>query len=237
LPALDAVAVVSENLEARVRERAPRARVRFIANGLDDAAVAARVKRGRDAVRAELAVPTGARLVLAVGRLSVEKNHAALIDAAAELPDVVVAIAGEGPLREELVARARERGVAARVRLLGARGDAPDLYRAADVLAHPSTTEGLPMVILEALALGTPIVASAVGEIPRAVDAAGADGEPCGVVVTPGDTAALRRELTRVLGFGEAERAALAARALARVRGKYGVGAMAARYEAELYQK
>ncbi len=240
LPLLDAVATVSEGLLEKVRERAPRAvaagKVKWIANGLDEAALAARVQRGRDAVRAELAAAAGQRLVLAVGRLSVEKHHVGLIEAAAGLGgDVVVAIAGDGPLKDELAAAARRVGVEGRLRLLGARGDVADLYRAADVLAHPSLTEGLPMVVLEAMASGLPVVASDVGEIARTVDAGAAAAAACGVVVQPGDVAALRDALAGVLAWSDGERAAFSARARRRVTDEFGVDAMARRYEAEIY--
>ena len=240
LPLLDAVATVSEGLLEKVRERAPRAvaagKVKWIANGLDEAALAARVQRGRDAVRAELGVAAGQRLVLAVGRLSVEKHHVGLIEAAAGLGgDVVVAIAGDGPLKDELAAAARRVGVEGRLRLLGARGDVADLYRAADVLAHPSLTEGLPMVVLEAMASGLPVVASDVGEIARTVDAGAGAAAACGVVVQPGDVAALRDALAGVLAWSDGERAAFSARARRRVTDEFGVDAMARRYEAEIY--
>ena len=226
LPVLHGVAVVSQALEERVRERAARARVVWIANGLDEAALAARVRRGRDEVRAELGVGPGHKLVLAVGRLSPEKNHVALIEAVAGRADVVCAIAGDGPLQAAL----RARGGA---RLLGARADVADLYRAADVVAQPSLTEGLPMVVLEALASGTPVVASAVGEIPRVLDV---DGDiPCGLVVPPGDAAALGRALDEVLAWPADKLAAVRERAVRRVSEHYGVEAMARRYEEELY--
>ncbi len=243
LPALDGVATVSSELEQRVKRTSPRAKVSWIANGLDEGALTRKLSRPPLAIRKELGVELGQKLVLAVGRLSVEKNHLGLIDAVAGLQgdpddpadDVILAIAGDGPLHAELEARAGQRGLGDHVRLLGARSDVADLYRAADVLAHPSTTEGLPMVILEAMAVGTPIVASAVGEIPRVVDADGNDGEPCGYVVPPGDVAALRDTLEHVLNFSPEERIALAERSRARLRDRYGVDAMARRYERELY--
>ena len=117
-----------------------------------------------------------------------------LIDAAAELAGhprrPLVVVAGEGPAREELAARIRERS--APVRLLGERTDAADLLRAADLAVLPSRWEGSPLAAHEALQAGAPLVATAVGGLPAL--AAGA-----AVLVPPGDAAALAAQLRRLL--------------------------------------
>jgi glycosyltransferase involved in cell wall biosynthesis len=114
----------------------------------------------RPADRAELGVAEGQRVVLAVGRLVEQKNHALAIRAIAEVPDAVLAIAGDGALRGDLERLAGETGVADRVRFLGMRPDARALMGAADVVVMPSRWEGLPLAGLEALASGTPLVAT-----------------------------------------------------------------------------
>jgi glycosyltransferase involved in cell wall biosynthesis len=110
--------------------------------------------------RAELGLPPDAHLVLAVGRLVEQKNHALAVRAIAEVPDAVLAIAGTGPLLGDLERQARETGVADRVLFLGLRPDARALMGAADVVVMPSRWEGLPLSALEALASGTPLVAT-----------------------------------------------------------------------------
>ena len=145
------------------------------------------------------------RLIGAVGRLSPEKGFDVLIESAKRLLDsgcpVDVAIAGEGddrPRLESLIARL---GLQEHVRLLGYRADTIDLFQAFDVLALSSYREGLPNVILEAMALETPVVATAIAGIPKAITS----GEN-GLLVPPGDAHALAEELRHVLDDGDLHR-------------------------------
>jgi len=110
--------------------------------------------------RAELGLEPGTRLVLAVGRLVEQKNHELAIRAIAGVPDAVLAIAGDGPLRPRLERVAAEEGVESRVGFLGVRTDARALMGAADAIVLSSHWEGLPLSALEALASGTPLVAT-----------------------------------------------------------------------------
>ncbi|WP_010185326.1 glycosyltransferase [Sphingomonas sp. PAMC 26605] len=104
-------------------------------------------------------------LVVAVGALIPRKGHDVVIDGVAALPGTALLIAGEGPARAALEAQIAARGVAERVRLLGAvaHGDLPSLFAAADVMALASASEGLANAWVEALACGTPIVITAAG--------------------------------------------------------------------------
>ena len=133
-------------------------------------------------------------LVLSVGRLVESKNHELAIEALAEVPQAVLAIAGDGPLRADLVAAAERAGVADRVLLLGERRDARALMGAADAVVLTSRAEGLPLVALEALASGTPLVATSVRGLRELVT----DGENA-LVVPPDDAQALAGALRRVL--------------------------------------
>jgi glycosyltransferase involved in cell wall biosynthesis len=129
--------------------------------------------RAATALRAELGLPPRAPVVLAVGRLSPEKGHRFLIEAVAGLAavtDAVLLLVGEGPQRESLEGQARQHGLTGRTFFAGHRDDMGDLYRLADVFVLPSLTEGTPMVLLEAMGLGLPVVATAVGGIPDCLE-------------------------------------------------------------------
>jgi glycosyltransferase involved in cell wall biosynthesis len=137
-------------------------------------------------------------LVGVVARLQPEKGVADFLKAAARVsaafPEARFLVAGDGPLREELFALAEHLGVGERVRFLGYRADARALIGLLDVLVVPSLTEGAPLIVLEAMAAGIPVVASAVGGIP---DQIRHDKE--GLLVPAGDPAALGDALLELL--------------------------------------
>jgi len=137
-------------------------------------------------------------LVGVVARLQPEKGVANFLEAAARVsplfPEAHFVIAGGGPLRQELVDLAEDLGLKSRVHFLGFRSDASALIESMDVLVIPSLTEGSPLVTLEAMAAGVPVVASAVGGIP---DQIRHDKE--GLLVPPGDTEALGEALLDLL--------------------------------------
>jgi len=139
-------------------------------------------------------LPSDARLVVTVGRLQPQKRQELAIAALAELPEVTLAVLGEGPERERLAALAAQLGVADRVRLVGTRPDARAILGAADVVLTTSDWEGLPLVLLEAMMSGTPIVATAVRGVRELlrhdVDA---------VLCPPGDVSAIADGLATVL--------------------------------------
>jgi glycosyltransferase involved in cell wall biosynthesis len=149
-------------------------------------------------------IPPEAPLIVFVGRLAPIKNPALAIRALAEVPDAWLLVIGDGPLRTELEQTGHELGVAGRVVFAGTRFDARELLGAADVLVMPSRAEGLSLVTLEALAAGTPIVATAV----RGLRDLLADGQT-GILVPDDDAGALSAALRRALSDREL-RAALA---------------------------
>ena len=116
----------------------------------------------REDLERELGLAAGGRLLVSVGRLVEAKNHALAIRSLRSIPDATLVVAGEGPLRGRLELTAAEEGVADRIVLAGLRSDARELMGAADVVIASSRSEGLSMAILEALAAGRPLVATAV---------------------------------------------------------------------------
>lgn len=134
----------------------------------------------------------GERLVLSVGRLSREKNVAALLEPIRRLPGTRLAVVGDGPHRPELERRFAGTPTVFPGRLAGE--ELAAAYASADVLAFPSTTETLGLVALESLASGVPVVGARAGGIPFAV----AHGRT-GLLVPPGDADALTAGLARLL--------------------------------------
>ena len=111
--------------------------------------------------RTKLGLVPGDVALLSVGDLNENKNHGILVEALAMLPaNYRLFIAGEGPLRGALEEKSRELGVADRVELLGFRKDVASLLNACDLFCFPSRREGLPVSLIEAMACGTPCLAS-----------------------------------------------------------------------------
>jgi glycosyltransferase involved in cell wall biosynthesis len=140
---------------------------------------------------------TGGRnlpIVFTTARLEDQKGVAYLIDAAIRLPDVVFLIAGEGSLRSALEKQIQEGGLVDRVHLLGHREDVADLLAVCDVFVLPSLNEGLPLSVLEAMALRRPVIATATGGTSEVV----ADRET-GLLVPPADSDALADAIRSLL--------------------------------------
>jgi teichuronic acid biosynthesis glycosyltransferase TuaC len=167
------------------------------------------------AARARLGLAPQGPMLLSVGNLVELKGHALLIEALHllrdEWPALRLVIAGEGPERPRLQAQIERLGLAERVRLLGAVPNAAlcDWYCAADLFLLPSSREGLPNALLEALACGTPVLASAVGGIPEVLADAGAAGALLPERSAAGIAAALRQWLGRERDRAAVRRVAL----------------------------
>ncbi|HYE91190.1 MAG TPA: glycosyltransferase [Terriglobales bacterium] len=161
--------------------------------------------RPRVETRRELGVADDVALIGVIARFTEQKGVADFLDALARLPPLPAwraVLVGEGPLRAALERRARERGVADRCRFVGIRTDLGDLLAAFDLLVIPSRSEGLPYLLLEAMTVGTPLVATAVGGIPEAVT----DGET-GTLVPARAPERLADAMTAVLRDPAAARA------------------------------
>jgi glycogen(starch) synthase len=176
-----------------------RGREALMRRGLDAGrvtAIPASIDEGRFRPRPR---PADARWdVVAVAELIPTKRLTDLLDAVAllvsEHPRLRAAIAGAGPLRDDLESRARELGIHDHVELLGFRGDIADVYAQARVFVLPSAYEGLSISLLEAMASGLAVVVSDVGEARDVVDH-GANG----LLYEPGDVNALARLVAELL--------------------------------------
>jgi glycosyltransferase involved in cell wall biosynthesis len=189
----DRVVAVSEGARASLlrRVRFGKGKTELIANGID---VERYASGGPAALPADLGVPPGSRVVAAVGALTEVKAHHVLLRAHALLPaDVWCVLVGEGDLRPSLEALAAELGTG-RVVFAGFRDDVPDLLRSIDVLCLPSVTEGMPLILIEALAARVAIVASSVGGIPEMLRRSGG-----GCLVEPDRPDLLAEALARAL--------------------------------------
>jgi glycosyltransferase involved in cell wall biosynthesis len=178
---------------------------------------------------AEAGVPDGVPLLLAIGRLTGQKDHPTLLRAFAAArarhPDAVLAILGIGPLESETRALAGELGLDGSV-LLPGRLEIRDWLERADVFVHSSRWEGFGLVLLEAMLAGLPIAATRVSAVPEVV----ADGET-GLLVAPGDHGALASALDDLLA-DPARARALGEAGLLRAREHFSVALMAERTQA-----
>jgi glycosyltransferase involved in cell wall biosynthesis len=173
-------------------------------------------------------------IVVAAGRLSPEKGFDVLIDAAAQVvkdhPNAGFLLFGDGPLRETLSRRIEDRGLTGRFVLGGFRTDLERLVWAADLAALSSHTEGLPVVLLEALASGLPAVATAVGGVPEVIR----DGRD-GFLVPPANPPALAQKI-KVLLADQSLRRAMGAEGRGRVREEFSFS-RSARLYADLFER
>ena len=145
--------------------------------------------------------PAVPHTVLTVARLDPQKGLHDLVAAAALVPEARVMVVGEGPERPALETEIARLGLGDRVHLLGFRSDVPDLLAASDLFVLPSLFEGLPLSILEAMAAGKPVVATAIGGNDEAV----VDGAT-GLLVPPGDPQALADAIRALLRDPERRR-------------------------------
>jgi glycosyltransferase involved in cell wall biosynthesis len=158
-----------------------------------------------DEARRELAIPADHHLVGTVAALTPDKDYPTLLRAAAavitERPDVTFCALGEGAERQMLEAMAAQLGLGDRFRFLGFRKDVGAVLGALDVFVLTSSLEGLGTSVLDALAVGLPVVASRTGGIPEMID----DGRT-GLLVTPGDAGGFAQRIIALLDDPEHRR-------------------------------
>ncbi|HXH02177.1 MAG TPA: glycosyltransferase [Candidatus Competibacteraceae bacterium] len=223
----DAVVTVSPSMSEQVRRWQPR-RLYTIANGVDTELFHPRrpaLGRERWGLAAEHF------LFGTVARLSPEKGQWLLLEAFARIvphqPRARLLLVGEGPQRAALEQTVRHLGLEGRVVFAGQQGAIEHLLHDLDCYVSPSLTEGMPMIILEAMASGVPVIASRVGALPEML------ADEAGVLVPAGDAAALAEAMAAALA-SRLDLAAMAERAHRRCLERYSVVRQASAY-AEVY--
>jgi glycosyltransferase involved in cell wall biosynthesis len=206
------IAVSSELKNALVGAGADPTRIEVVLNGIEPERFR-RLEARRAPARAAFGLDTDDVVLGAVGRLEPQKRFDLLIDAfvgiAAAVPRARLVIAGDGSLRASLGRQIAARGLGGAAHLVGHVSDVVEFHQALDVFVQSSAYEGTPNVVLEAMAMETPIVATAAGGTDELVE----DGVH-GLIVRSGDGAALGEAILQVLGDRDAARArAVAARA------------------------
>jgi glycosyltransferase involved in cell wall biosynthesis len=232
LPRFDHVVAVCDDvrdeiLQTRVRAEA----VSVIENGIDLERFA--VRHRREDVCRELGLPLDRFLIGTIGRMVPEKGHDLLIKAAAKLKEThtnaYYVIAGDGDLLQPMQRLAADLGVADRFRFLGVCDRVPELLSALDVFILPSVSEGLPMVILEAMAARKPIITTRVGAIPQILV-----HEQSALIVDP-DSSTLAAAASRLIENPDIGRR-LSENGFQHVRSHYSSDTMARRY-AEVFDR
>ncbi|MGI6853711.1 glycosyltransferase [Mesorhizobium sp. 1B3] len=187
----DALVVVSDAAAASYRAEGF-IHIVTIRNGIDVPVA----RRARSETRAALSIPEEARIVITVARFTAQKGYNSLLQAAAtvssQLPQTVFLLVGDGPEQTAMRALAASLNLS-NVAFLGRRADVPDLLAAADLFVLPSLFEGLPLVVLEAMALAIPIVATRVGGTVEAL------GQDYPFLAPPADTSLIAAAIIKAL--------------------------------------
>ncbi|MDA8382275.1 MAG: glycosyltransferase [Betaproteobacteria bacterium] len=226
----DAVITCGDAMKKRLVEENgfPEPRVASIPTGIDFGAF--RPMRPREAVRRDLGLAPSDFVILMAAVLRSVKRHALALEAFAELlpsrPNARLVLAGNGPLRRETEQRAAALGIAQCVHFLGHRDDVADLMQAADVCLLTSRSEGVPQALTQAMGLGVPVVATAVGGVPELVA-----HERTGLLVPPESAKAIAAALERV-AENPAWSKRLAAQGQARVLSDFSLETMLAKTDA-----
>jgi sugar transferase (PEP-CTERM/EpsH1 system associated) len=170
----DSVTAVAEELAERMAKvvRFPRARINVIHNGVDTKRFRP-IEHGKASIRERFKLPTTGLIMGMVARLVPVKNHAGILHALVRLHtqgiDTDLVVAGDGPLCEPLHQLARTLRIHERVHFLGNVNSIEEVYQAIDIFVLNSQSEGMSNTILEAMASGLPVVATAVGANPQLV--------------------------------------------------------------------
>ncbi len=204
--------------------------IRVVHGGIDPAAWH---PGDRTRGRGSLGVAGGETLLLTVAQLVPCKGHRYLLEAMKTVlrqrPETRLALAGDGPLRTQLCAQARELGIDAKVQFLGHRADVPDLLAAADLFVLPSLSEALPVTLLEAMLAGCPVVTTTAGGIGDLVGDPNDSATPFAWAVPPAEPHLLASAILEALD-NEGLRAAHVARARERILEHFTAGRIVSQF-------
>jgi glycosyltransferase involved in cell wall biosynthesis len=205
-------------LQSKVRQE----KVGLIHNGIELDRFSKQISSAH--LRNELGISEDRVVVGAVGRISSEKGHVHLLNIVEELekdwPSLTVLIVGDGDLRQDLQQKFNRENIV----FTGIRNDLPEVYNSMDIFVLPSLTEGLPMVLLEAMASSLPVVVTDVGEISQVVQE-----KTTGYIVKAGDEPAMKHALGKLLSDA-ANRKRMGEEGRVRVKDKYSSSQMAQGY-------
>ena len=201
-------------------------KLRVIPNGVDVTAFLTPPAVG-SGVRKEVGLSEGEFLWLAIGRLLPQKDYPNLLQAFKLLAPAParLAIAGRGPLLNLLQQQVTQLGLEENVTFMGVRQDVPALLAAADGFVLSSAWEGMPNVVMEALAAGTPVVATRVGGVPELVEPGRS-----GFLAPPENPVALADSMRQLMSLPGWQREAMGLHGRQHVAARYGMGAMAERW-------
>jgi L-malate glycosyltransferase len=220
------ILVNSEAIRGHIltRDGAHASKIVVVKNGISPLANSSEARSLRDNLCRELELASDSKLIGMVARLQPVKGHRFFLEAAARVigkePKAQFVLIGDGPLKGDIEDQAARLGIKERVHMLGDRTDAARLVAAFDLLVLASLHEGLPNAVMEAMAAGVPVVATAVGGTKELI----ADGET-GYLVPQADAAALGVRIAFALA-NEIDRMRVAAAGRRFINAEFGVGRM-----------
>lgn len=189
------IAVSNAVRDDLVEQGIPTSRITVIQNGINIPDIN---PTARDRIRLDLGIKPGETVIGAVGRLSPQKDYPTLLRAFKEVesscPEAILLIAGDGYLRDNLEKLTDELGIRERVKFLGYRSNVLEVVSSFDIYALSSLWEGLPLAVLEAMAMGKPVVATSVPGTQEAVN----EGET-GFLVPLKDNQALSQGIIKLV--------------------------------------
>lgn len=227
----DKIVAVSDDVERKIlRSGVNRDKVLKIKNGINTEKYSE--QNARSSIRAEFGIKDQSILIGSIGRLDRNKGLDYLIKAAkkliTEFNNLLFMIVGDGSSKQELLDEVDELGMRERIIFTGFRNDIPSILSAIDIFVLPSLMEGLPMVLLEAMASEKPIVATRVGDIPLVLK-----NNESGILINQRDEDELAAAI-RFLVENKSYSRFIAEKGLERVRNEYSSKQMARRYR-EVY--
>jgi glycosyltransferase involved in cell wall biosynthesis len=189
----DRIVAVSEEIKREmVKYNVPDKKITVIDNGIDTERFDKEIST--ENIRKEFSLNKGTKVIGTIGSLKFEKGYVYLLKAAKEIlkihKEVKFLFVGDGPLRKELEDETKKLQIAENIIFAGHRVDIPEILSMMDIFVLPSVKEGLPMVILEAMASKKPIVATRVGGVPKVIN-----HQESGILIEAKDVGALKHSI------------------------------------------